>query len=283
MNRITTNLQKEIIIKTNTETLVDGYLRECVRERDPNLAANAAADILPTDLNRLCIKFIYLKLKGIGQTIMWRIFNGTLSEWISSGGFKLAFSYDSERRVEIAQHCIANQIIAPLKVIVEYIYQDGFDNDCLIPLTICAIKNRSFGGLSVLLQKCDCTDKNAIIRAAVYLCNTVRYQYGNQQLMLYIMEKIGMYESVETCRNIALELIKKNMTNALIIIADEYSNYLPKAHMDAMRNILENNAPDYKHYKKKKSPEPVFMDEEYNDWEVNSDSDNMEWEENEVV
>eukprot|EP01084_Bolivina_argentea_P167299 290381_1 len=262
--KINSSTMKDNVIKANTEILVDGFLRECLRETDPDLVDFT----LPTDLNRLCIKFIYIKLKGIGQTIMYKIFNGTLSEYIFSNQLKQAFNCSSESKAQIAEHCIKNEIIAPLKVIVDYVYSGGMDNDCIIPLTAMAIRYRSYGSLSVLLRKAN--NDNSIKRAALYLCSAVEHQSGNEKLMIYIMKRIGMYDNALICYDIGLALIEMNMRGTLRIIVNQYYNHLPKRHINSMGSLLSSN--------EKSKSEVVFANDEYNDWnDTDRSEDDLEW------
>eukprot|EP01083_Nonionella_stella_P101153 286408_1 len=185
-------------IKAKTEVLVDGYLREFVRDhRD----AETTELELPLELNRLCIDFIYLKLVGVAQTIMWRIYNGTLNEYINDGSLAQVFNNcSSEKKVQIADHCVQNQVVAPLKVMVDHVF--SIDNDLVTLLIISAIKHASFGGLSVLERA---TDERTRDRAVIVLYNAVKYN-ADCVLLRYIMSKLGMFDNIYANKMIAQKM-----------------------------------------------------------------------------
>merc|ERR1719242_1126861 len=143
---------KEKDIKSNTEILVDGYLRLLLLEHHSQSESDADSLELPIEINHICISFTYLRLEGVGQIIMWRIFNGSLQQYIDDGELSELFGNgtNAQIRLDLAAHCIENEVISALKVILQHglITNSGLR----VLLIVHAVKNGSSGSLCALLE-----------------------------------------------------------------------------------------------------------------------------------
>ena len=185
-------------IKAKTEILVDGYLRQHLLMR-----SNSETSELPIDVNHLCISFTYLPLKGVGQFIMWMIFHGALDQYIAYGKLGKLFNVSLERKVQIATHCVENDVVSALKVIIDNVFDAG--SDLKIMLAVSAIKHNSFGALSILLD--NVTDN--LRRSCLF--NAVKYKPHHRELIIFMMQKMGMMNDAQLCQHVAIDLEKANM------------------------------------------------------------------------
>ena len=200
-------------IKAKTEILVDGYLRLLLMESDSEIFE------LPIDINHLCISFTYLPLKGVGQVIMWMIFHGALDQYIADGKLSKLFNVSSERKVQIATHCVENEVVSALKVIIDNVFDAS--SDLKILLAVSAIKHSSFGALSILLD--NVTDN----LATSCLFNVVKYKPHHRELIIFVMQKIGMLNDAHRCQYVAIKLEKANLLGTWEWIVSEFKDLIP--------------------------------------------------------
>ena len=202
-------------IKSKTEVLVDGYLRRLFRNTK-NLALK-----LPLDINHLCISFTYLPLSGAGQLIMWNMFNGTLDHFIDSGQLFALFE-ESQDKLHLAEYCVQNEVMSALRVMTEHVFQS---RDLRMLLAVSAMKHRSRGSLSILLETA--MDEQSRFIGAMSLFNAFKYQPHDRDLILFVMDKIGMSRCPVIAQKIAFKMQKMNITGTWKWIAKEYKDMVP--------------------------------------------------------